>query len=88
MDVAASENFRHNLAEAIEAFDLQKKDVAEQAGTSRAHLDRVLKGEAVCTLPLCDRFAHAVRLPLLALLASRKDFSQAVLTRVPESVHS
>jgi DNA-binding phage protein len=82
MDVAATDNFRKNLAVAIEARGLRKAHVAEQAKTSRMHLDRILKGEMEPGLNTSERLAKAVSFPLVALLEAPDIFSEAVLTSV------
>lgn len=86
--MVALENFRQNLATAMEAGDLKKVSVAAAARTSRSHLDDVLKGLTEPTLPMCERLARAVGYPLISLLDAPENFSAAVLTGVRHSVHS
>jgi DNA-binding phage protein len=82
MDVPASDNFRVNLATAIEAKGLKKFHVARDAGVSRAHLDRILKGEMNPSLATSERLAKAVGFTLVSLLESPEIFAEAVLTTV------
>ncbi len=74
------ENFRRNLATAIEARELKKVAVAEAARTSRAHVNSVLKGLTEPTLPMCERLAMAAGFTLLSMLESPDNFSDALLT--------
>lgn len=76
------ENFRKNLATAIEALSLKKSAIAVAAQTSRSHLDDVLKGHVDPTLPMCERLAKAVGFTLIALLDDADKFSAALLTGV------
>jgi transcriptional regulator with XRE-family HTH domain len=82
MDVPATENLRANLAVAIEARDLSKVQVAKAAGTSRMHLDRILKGEVDPSVGLSERLAKSVGFTLGSLIESPEIFSDAVLTNV------
>lgn len=86
--MAAVDNFRKNLATAIDARGLKKLHVAAAAKTSRSYLDEVLKGTYDPSVSQAEKLAKAVGFPLTALFESPKDFSEAVLTTVPESVHS
>jgi ribosome-binding protein aMBF1 (putative translation factor) len=79
MDV---ENFRKNLATAIEALGLKKSAVAIAAKVSRSYLDDVIKGDVAPTLPMCERLAKAVGFTLIALLDDAEKFSAALLTTV------
>jgi transcriptional regulator with XRE-family HTH domain len=82
MDVTAHENFRRNLATAIEARELKKSRVAADCKTSRSYLDDVLKGDKEPGISGCERLARAVGFPLIALLDSPQNFSDSVLTTV------
>jgi DNA-binding phage protein len=83
MNVAAFDNFRLNLATAIEARSLKKTDVAASAHTSRAYLDKVIKGQTEPGISNCESLARAVGFPLAALLVSPPEFSESLLTNVP-----
>ena len=80
--MAAVNDFRENLATAMEARGLKKINVAAAAKTSRSYLDNVLKGEVDPSMTLCERLSKAVGFPLVALLDSPKNFSESVLTTV------
>jgi DNA-binding phage protein len=82
MDMAAMQNFRRNLATALEARELTKVSVAAAAEMSRMHLDSVLKGTTEPGIGTCERLAIAVGFPLVALLEQPDVFSEAVLTGV------
>lgn len=82
MDVKAKENFRRNLATALEARELRKVHVAAEAKTSRIHLDRILKGECDPGIETGERLARAVGFSLVSLLEAPEIFSEAVLTNV------
>lgn len=82
MDVSTSDNFRTNLATAIEARDLKKSALAEAAGVSRMHLDDVLKGNSAPTLPMCEKLAKAAGFTVIAMLDDPEKFSAALLTGV------
>jgi transcriptional regulator with XRE-family HTH domain len=82
MDVTASENFRTNLATAIDELGLKKSAIAAAAGMSRSHVDDVLKGKVVTTLPVSERLARAAGFTLISLLDAPENFSSALLTGV------
>lgn len=78
--MAAKENFRRNLATAMEAKGLKKVRVAQDAQISRVHLDVLLRGDSEPGIDTGERLARAVGFPLVALLESPEIFSEAVLT--------
>jgi transcriptional regulator with XRE-family HTH domain len=82
MDVAATENFRKNLAVAIEARGIKKSHLATEAKTGRSYLDSLLKGEQEPGLAVADRLARAAGFPLIALLDAPENFADSVLTAV------
>lgn len=82
MDVAATDNFRRNLAVAIEARRLKKSHIAAEAKTGRSYLDSLLKGEQEPGLAVADRLARATGFPLIAMLDAPENFADAVLTTV------
>lgn len=80
--MAATQNFRRNLATAIEARGLRKLHLAKEAKIARPHLDRVLKGESDPGLETSERLAKAAGFTLVSMLESPEIFSEAVLTAV------
>lgn len=82
MKLAATDNFRINLATAMEARNLSKVAVAKAANTSRSYLDYVLSGKADPSISKAEELSKAVGFPFVALCASPKDFSDSVLTSV------
>lgn len=80
--MAAYDNFRANLATAIEARGLKKSRIAEALKTSRSYLDEVLKGQTDPSITKCEALAKAVGLPLEALLVPPGIFTDSLLQSV------
>lgn len=80
--MAALENFRINLKTVIEKNGLKKSHIATKLHTSRSYIDEVIKGETEPKLSSCENLAHAVGLPLEALLVAPEVFEVSLLTSV------
>lgn len=86
--MAAHENFRVNLATAIEAGHFTKSSIAAATHTSRSYLDDVLKGKVEPGINRCEEIARAVGFNLIALLDAPDSFRTSILTSVRNIVHS
>ena len=71
MIVQATNTFRENLREAMDARGISQRDLAEKAGTGYPNLNRVLTGKQNVTLELADRLADALDLTLTELLGKK-----------------
>ncbi len=54
------ENFRENLARALDASGLSKTKIAEKAGIHRVTLYKLLGGDIDPSLEMCEKLAEAL----------------------------
>lgn len=75
--MAAIDNFRTNLRHAMKILEISQRDLAKHAQTGYPYLNRILKGKADPSLPMCDRLAEATGYTLECLIQSPSEFQQA-----------
>lgn len=81
-DVAANENFRHNLRAAMTARGVSHGALAEKIKSARPYVTNVLSGKHAPAIDRCEQMAHAVGFELRDLLLDPKVFSESLLTSV------
>lgn len=73
----AAENFRVNLATAMELAGISQYKLAEASGVARPHLNGILNGNTPSPgIECCERLAAAVGIPLTALLLDPKKYKE------------
>lgn len=70
MNVQALKNFRVNLRALMEARGISQRDLADSAGISYPHVNRILMDKVEPSLPICDQLADALDVPLTDLLSA------------------
>ena len=84
MKVQALRNFRRNLRTALDNRGLSQREIAERVGVSYPYVNRILTSKVAPSLPICDRFADALKLSLAELLLSPSEFSEVDLQAVSQ----
>lgn len=82
--MASADNFRINLAQAIDAQKLTQAKVAELAGMKHPYVNRVLRGSTCPRGPQYDRLSAAVGFETWQLMMNPKIFLETVLTALSE----
>lgn len=67
--MAALDNFRRNLERACERKGWSQKDLARQSSVHYVTINRILRGHICPTIPVAERLAKAVGVPLEKFLA-------------------
>ena len=78
--MAAVTNFRTNLRTALRVKQMSQNELAYAIDTKGPYVNRVLQGHTTPSLDQCEKLAHALGFPLVALLQAPKDFEESVLT--------
>lgn len=68
-----SKLFRENLRHHMVTQGLSQRVVAERAGTTHGHINRILNGLAVPGLDMAERLSSVVGVPLEGLIAERPE---------------
>jgi len=63
----ASQVFRENVSRVMKGCGLTQKKLAEKAGITEAHLNRVLRGTSCPSVDVCDKIATALEIQVAAL---------------------
>lgn len=77
MELKALEAFRLSVRRQYPLRGLTQVTLAERAGISEQHLNRILKGLVSPSLEVCDDIATAMNVPLVELLAPENSLASA-----------
>lgn len=66
--MTACANFRYNIRQICKPPGPSQRVIADRAGISSVHLNRILQGKAIPTLECAEKIAAAVDRPLTELL--------------------
>lgn len=80
----AAKNLRQNLRTYIERSGVSQREIAQRAGMSAVHLNRIVRGHAVPSLSMSADIARAIGCELAILVGHTKKFYDARLTPVKE----
>ena len=72
-DMADTTSFRANLRRAMLTRGLSQRGLADAAGVSQVHVNRILVGKADCSIEILSRIADALETTASALLDSEKE---------------
>lgn len=75
MELKALEAFRLSVRRQYPLSGLTQVTLAERAGISEQHLNRILKGIVSPSLEVCDQIANALGVPLIELLDTKNSFA-------------
>lgn len=73
--MAASDDFRFNVAKEMERQNISMRELAARLKTSHPYVWKVLHGESIPSIDRCEEIADAIEVPLSRLIRSAEKVS-------------